>query len=140
MKKISIMLALCIILSVFVYNTADAGAFQWLKVGRLHVKVWDNGHESQAVGNDLASYYFYHAYRNWHRGSSFRLGARDFTDQNGVYWPVKLAGMAHDVADEVVNMFPREDEEFLTFRRGWILIREYLSGVKGIMMTMQYTI
>ncbi len=117
MKKISIIMALCVILSVFVYNTADAGAFQWLKVGKLHVKVWDNGHESQANGNDFASYYFYHAYRNWHRGSSLRMGARDFTDQNGVYWPVKLAGMAHDVADEVVNMFPREDAEFLTFRR-----------------------
>ena len=117
MKKIFMILALCIIFSIFIYNTADAGAFQRLKVGRLHVKVWDNGHQSQANGNNFAAYYFNQVYWNFFRGASLRMGCRDWTDQNGTFWPVKLAGMAHDVADEVVNMFPREDEEFLTFRR-----------------------
>jgi len=119
MKKISIILTLCFIFSLFGYFASDAGVWFVNRISKLRTKVADNGYQNYLVKNELAQYYFYFSWTNFHRSGGMRLGCRDWTDQNGKYWPVKFADYAYGGGDETLNMFPKQDAEGLTIHRYW---------------------
>ncbi len=116
-KNFNIIVALCLISFLFTYNATFGDAFKWVRISNLWVKVYDNGHQSQTEGNNLASYYFAPTYLNFFRGASTKLGTKNWIDEQKILWPVKIAGGGHDISDEAVNMFAREDKDHLTIHR-----------------------
>jgi hypothetical protein len=50
-------------------------------------------------------------------GTAF--GVRDWTDEKGTVWPVKLCGAPYGNSDEIFNMFALKDKDGLTIHRYW---------------------
>lgn len=116
-KNFSIILALCLICFLFAHNATYGDAFKWVRIGKLWVKVLDNGHQSQSNGNNMASYWFAPTYTNFFRGASTRWASLNWKDETGTVWPIKLSGGGHDVSDESQNMFALPDAEEITIHR-----------------------
>jgi len=119
MKKSYIITALYIILSLFVYENINSYVVFWTKIGRFQSRVFDNGNQSFSVGNKIAQYYFNFSWTNFYRSTGMRMGARDWTDQNGTYHAVKFADFSYGDSEDVISLFAKPDTDGLTIHRYW---------------------
>ena len=123
MKKVSFFTGIiCLIFFLFVYNITDAQIFKWIRVGKNQMKIFDHGHQSETAGGCKIGYYYWDDFKlrtTGPRNLGSRFGTVDWTDENGKYWPVKLAGAPYGTSDEVNNMFTIPDDEGITIRRYW---------------------
>ena len=104
--------------TLFTYRTAYADVYKWIKVGKYWSKVVDSGNEGESFGTwEFMWYYFDDFAANHVHARGWQIGVRDWTDENGEYWPVKISGAAHGTANEVENTMPVPDEEEITIRK-----------------------
>jgi len=118
MKKIYYFTVIfCFIFSLFAYQSVYADVFRYIRVGNYHVIVVDSKDESMKHG----SYRFHYYYDDFRYGlystCGHHVGGRDWYDENGVYWPVKVANAIEGANDELYNTMPLPDEEGITIRR-----------------------
>jgi len=117
MKKVYYLL-LFTILSLLSYQSVYATVFRHIRIGNEHFKIVDSGDQGEVAG----SFNFaYHYYDNWRYGvyscSGYHLASKDWYDENGVYYPVRIANNATASSDELYNTIPLPDEEGITLRR-----------------------
>ena len=122
MMKQRILVFLAIGLFLLLLGTAQADVFRWAKVGNLWARIFDNGHQSETAGTDMAMYYTGgknpgHTYKDFLRCAGLRFGCANWTDETGKLWPVKLAGAPYGTSDDVLNTFEIPDADGLTIRR-----------------------
>ena len=119
MKKFILLTGLiCLMISLFTYQSATAGVFKWLRVGKYQTKVVDSGDQGEAAGEGTFAYWYLHDFTYScidHAG--WQLGTKDWTDDKGTYWPFKISGAGHGNSDESTNTMPVTDDEGLTIRR-----------------------
>lgn len=111
-----------VLITLLLYNSASADVFRWIRQGNLHVRAFDNGHQSETAGTNMARYYIGgrnpgHTYGNFLRCAGLRFGAKDWSDEAGNLLPVKLAGSPYGTSDETANTFAVPDENGITIHR-----------------------
>jgi len=121
-RKYLIFLLTTFFLFLLIYSTSHADVFRWVRQGNLHIRAFDNGHQSETAGCDMARYYFGgenpgHTYGSFLRCAGLRFGCKDWTDENGKLFPVKLAGSPYGTSDETANTFAVPDENGFTIKR-----------------------
>jgi len=106
---------LFLVAPLFLLDHADAAVFKWIRVGKYQTKIVDSGDQGESAGEGTFAYHYYtdftysqidHA--GWH------LGVKDWTDENGTFFPVKISGAGHGSADESVNTIPVPDADGVT--------------------------
>ena len=115
----------CLILFViFISDIANsAEVYKWLRVGRLRVKVWEDGSQSETSNMNMACYYYPHSRNRYFYNTRFllcagsRWGCSDWTDENDKYYPVKLAGTPYGSADNPDNTWGLELEPGIKIKR-----------------------
>jgi len=117
-----IILTLALFFVPLLNTAAHADVFKWIKVGNLWTRVFDNGHQSETAGCNMAAYYLGgstpgHTYNNFLRCAGLRFGCKDWTNENGELMPVKLAGAPYGTSDETSNTFAVPDEGGVTVHR-----------------------
>ena len=124
MKRTFLMLiALSLLLSLLVYTTAYADVFRWIRQGNLWVRAFDNGHQSETAGCNMAAYYLGnkdaagHTYLDFLRCAGLRFGCANWTNENGEVMPVKLAGAPYGTSDETANTFAVPDANGIMVHR-----------------------
>ena len=118
MKKISyLILYLCLFL--FTYNLVYADVTKWINVGRYIRKIVDYADQGEAGPGRNAYYYFddFGRVASVIYGQGWQIGVKDWTDENGQYYPVQVSGCARCSSDEFVNTMPVPDDEGITIRR-----------------------
>jgi hypothetical protein len=102
---------------LFLLDQAESAVFKWIRVGKYQTKIVDSGDQGESAGEGTFAYHYYtdftysqidHA--GWH------LGVRDWTDENGTLFTVKISGAGHGSADESVNTIPVPDADGFTIR------------------------
>jgi hypothetical protein len=115
--KIHLIRLLFLIFFLFIYNSADATLFRWLRVNKYQTRVFDSGDRSAAAGCRSLTYYDGFSDINilhWPQGLGF--GTRDWTDENGTYWPYHVSGVSQ-VQNEEEDNIPVPDDEGIYIRR-----------------------
>jgi len=108
-KTFLLIIALAVIFSLMAGN-ATAETFKWLRVGNLHVKIKDNGHQSETQGTGYARYYVGgntpgNTYGDLLRCAGIRFAVKDWTDTQGKTWPVLIADAPYGTTEEFTSMF-----------------------------------
>jgi hypothetical protein len=101
------------------------GVFKWVKVGRVWAKVYDNGHQSETEGGNDVLRYDFDGHRNPERSFSryafrnngTRIGVKNWTDENGTLYPVRLGGAPFGTSDAVQIMPVLPDKDGITIHR-----------------------
>ncbi|MBC8401487.1 MAG: hypothetical protein H8E14_08365 [Candidatus Marinimicrobia bacterium] len=94
-----------------------SGTFKWVRIGNVEMKVVDNTDQDQLAGS-RAVYYYYDNYNWFHLyNAGWHLGTKDWVDETGTTWPVKVVGTATAGANESNNTLPVADAEGITLRR-----------------------
>ena len=115
-KNFTIIIPLCLIF--FLFNLAYSGDFKWLRVGRYQTKVVDSGDQGESSGEGTFSYSYYDNFtRSGIDHAGWQLGSKDWYDEGGKYWPVKISGAGHGTCDESMNTIPIPDDEGITIRK-----------------------
>ncbi len=113
MRRIFHLGAIALLFLLFSYAYADA--YKWVKVGKHQTRVFDSGDQSESAGKYRWEYYYVDFFNRGHiLHSGWHLGTRDWTDENGKYWPVKISGAGHGTIDENFNTMPVPDSEGVT--------------------------
>lgn len=105
--------------------TYAAGIFKWVNVGKIWAKIFDNGHQSETEGGNDCVRYDYDGHRDpnrsfsrfFFRNNGTRIGVRNWTDENGNFYPVRLAGAPFGTSDAVVIMPTLPDKDGITIHR-----------------------
>ncbi|MCJ7812383.1 hypothetical protein MUP95_03565 [bacterium] len=117
MKKISILLILCLVLSLFLTYTASADAFKQIKVGMLRDKIVDsiNQGESHKSGQSAYMYYYYDLFRRSdNQQSATYLFCTDWKNAAGETLAIKQTGVGGGHVDENTVTMPIVAEDGLT--------------------------
>lgn len=117
-------LVLLIIASIFLLLTGVlvfSAEVRWIKVGNVWTKAVDSANEGESAPRAPNRYFLFHNYQQFVNEQMHALGwyvgVRDWTDENGTAFPVKVNGAAHGTADEQVNTIPVPGADGLTIRR-----------------------
>ncbi len=117
MKKVYYLL-LFTILSLFAYQSVYANVFRHIRIGNVRFKIVDSGDQGEVAGSHRFEYTYYD---NWRDGiyscNGYHLASKNWKDENGVDYPVRIANNATASADEVYNTMPLPDDEGITLRR-----------------------
>ena len=68
-------------------NTAHADIFKWIRIGRMWDCIFDSGDQSRPVGSYRQTYY---NESRWCENRAWRIGVRDWTDEDGILTKVNL--------------------------------------------------
>jgi len=118
MKKIFyIIVPFFLIFLLFTIHITNASAFKWIRVGKANNRVHDSGSNSFADGGNFGYYYFDDFSRVGFQAGGWRIGCKDWYDENGTYFPVKLTGAPNGPVDEITTMMPVPDDEKITIRK-----------------------
>jgi len=117
MKKVYYLL-LFTILSLFTYQSVRATVFRNITIGNVTFKIVDSGDQGEVAGSFKFAFHYFDNFRYgvW-SCSGYHLGSKDWYDENGVYYPVRIANNATASADEIYNTIPLPDDEGITLRR-----------------------
>jgi len=123
MKRLSTLTVIfLLIFTVLTFSPLRADITKWINVGKLHTKIVDSGTQHAAAPKPRLVYY-YNKFSNSRR-LAFRhglsIGTKNWTDENGVLWPVKIVGSGFAGGkgmNELVDLMPLEDENGLTIHR-----------------------
>jgi hypothetical protein len=93
---------------------AQANIFKWIRINKMNDGIFDSGDQSRPMGSWSQVYY---DDQRWVENRAWRVGVRDWTDENSAVWPYKTTG--HDVysADEQLDIMPIPFEDGLTIKR-----------------------
>lgn len=119
MKKIIPIINFCLIFFLLGYLTAHAGTFKWVRVGKFQTKIVDSGDQGESSGEATFHYYYYNKF-GWPPGtdhSGYQIGTKNWTDENGNTFLVKISGAGHGTCDESTNTIPVPDNEGYTIKR-----------------------
>lgn len=111
------------LISLLVYSTAYSDIFRWIRQGNVQAKIFDNSHQSETAGNNMARYWVGgrnpgQTYNNMLRCAGTRFGCANWPDPvSGSTMPVKLAGAPYGTADETANTFAVPDAAGWTIHR-----------------------
>ncbi len=102
-----------------------AGVYKWVNVGKIWAKIFDNGHQSETEGGNDAVRYEFGGNQNpnrsfsrfYFRNNGTRIGVKNWKDENGTLYPVRLAGAPFGTSDAVQIMFVVPDENGITIHR-----------------------
>ncbi|MBN2029007.1 chitobiase/beta-hexosaminidase C-terminal domain-containing protein [bacterium] len=97
-----------------------AAPIKYIRVGKMWAKILDSGSFSEDSGTNYNWYYTRGAHTaSVVRSSGTRFGAKDWIDENGNLWSVKLSGAPYRMANNTDNWFglPYPGEENLTIKR-----------------------
>jgi len=120
MKKFYFLIGVfCLMFFLFAYNNANAQVNRWIRIGMVWQKVRDSGHQCETYGPWSYYYHLYNFTRDGMGSAATRFGCKDWTDENGTTWDVKISGSPYGISDEIDNMFALKDEEGITIRRYW---------------------
>ena len=128
MKRISyLIIGLgCLVFFLFVTDITNAGAYKWLRVGNIRVKVWDDGSQSETSGCRMGYHYYPQGSQNQEfYNSSFmrclgsRYGSSNWADETGKNYPIRLAGTPYGSSDNPANTFYVELEPGISIKRYW---------------------
>lgn len=119
MKKLPYLtVCLFLLFSLFAYQLADAAAFRWIRVGKIMVGVVDNGDVSEGSIIKASNFYYFDDFDLKGERRGWILGLKDWTDENGVLWPVKAGGVGQTGPnDELEHVMAVPDEDGHTIRR-----------------------
>jgi len=113
MRRIFHLGAIALLFLLFSYAYADA--YKWIKVGKHQTRVVDSGDQSESAGKYRWEYYYVDAFTRGHiLHSGWHLGTKEWTDEHGNPWPVKISGAGHGTIDEDFNTIPVPDSEGVT--------------------------
>ena len=120
-RYLYLIVSLYVIFFLFTYNIANAGVFKFIRVGKYTDRVLDSGHETYvSPGDGSRGFSDFDGFRRpLFKGQGSWMGTKDWTDEDGQYWPVKLAGSACVTHDEVLSQFAIPDDEAVTIRQYW---------------------
>jgi len=119
MKRICYLIVpLWLMFSLFIYHSAYANVFKWMRVGKYRARVVDSGDQGQASGeDDMAFYYYDNEYRGvWDTGAT-HFACRDWYDENNTYHAIKLCAMGMIGINEEIETMPVPDSEGIYIRK-----------------------
>ena len=119
MKKHSYFIAgLCMIIFMLSsYNLANAADSKRLRQGKLQTIVFDTGDMGEGIGwRDWGEYYYNGYTRFCIEACSYTIGVRNWTDEYGINWPVKMSGTGTWNSDELLVTMPVPDDQGITIR------------------------
>ena len=124
MKKILFIILALALLSLMTYDQAFAEVFKWIRVGNMHAKIKDNGHQSETQGTGYARYYVGgntpgNTYGDLLRCAGIRFAVKDWTDQNGKKWNYMIADAPYGTSDEFTSMFATDMGNGIYLKRYW---------------------
>ncbi len=126
MKRFCLIGSIFLILLLLVGQQAyAAGIYKWVNVGSFWAKVFDNGHQSETEGGNDAARYYYDGHQNpnrsfsrfYFRNNGTRIGVKNWTSEDGTFYPVRLAGAPFGTSDAVMIMPTLPDENGITIHR-----------------------
>jgi hypothetical protein len=129
MKKSIFLIVVCaVFLSLVLFGIASADAFRWIRIGNVQVKIKDSGMQAENQGYPFGCYYLggnepgmYYPVAG---GTSalydggFRFAFTDWTDLDGVTWPLMINDAPHGISDES-SVFPTDMGDGITIKRYW---------------------
>jgi len=87
----------------------------WIRVGKFNAKVFATNYQGNAGGKP---YYYYDNYKSSiTNNNGWHLGTRDWYDENGVYFPFRIANTCTGSLNEVEVTMPVPDDEDVTIHR-----------------------
>jgi len=125
MKYFKILAIITILLFIYQIPIEAAGVYKWANAGKMRARVFDNGHQSETEsGTQVATYYFdghqntgrsftHYGFRN----NGLRIGVKDWKDQNGTLYPVRLSGAPYGTSDASRIMFVIPDANQITIHK-----------------------
>ncbi|MBN2410193.1 hypothetical protein JXQ31_00790 [candidate division KSB1 bacterium] len=119
MRKFSCLIGLLSLLfCLFMYQHSYAGVLKWIRAGKYQTKVIDSGDQSESAGEGTFAYYYFDAFtRSGIDHAGWQLGTKEWTDDKGNLWPVKISGAPHGNSDEVLNTIPIPDADGIYIHR-----------------------
>ena len=90
-------------------NYAHADIFKWIRIGRMWDCIFDSGDQSRPVGSYTQTYY---NENRWCENRAWRIGVRDWTDEDGKLWPFKVSGMSIYNSEELFDNMPMTIEDY----------------------------
>jgi len=120
------------ILFMFATVTLYAGGtYKMVNVGKIQARIFDHGHQSETESNiggrPCVSVYYFDGnnspgtsffFRDFgFRNNGIRIGVKEWKDENGTLYPVRLAGAPYGTSDAERIMFAVPDEKQVTVRR-----------------------
>jgi hypothetical protein len=119
MRKLTVFLILIFLSTpLWMPTRSEAGALKWIRIGKYHTKIVDSGDQGEQSGEGTFAYYYYDKFEYSlidHAG--WQIGTKNWTDEDGVLWPIKISGAGHGSADESINTMPIPDEDGITIRK-----------------------
>ena len=116
MKRIYYLIVLLCFM-FFLFTSTYADVRKWIKVGKFQCYIIDSGEESQ-VNWRRGSYYYYHGFVDYmYESRGWAIGVRDWIDENGNTFPVKIASQGTEVGDDLFSTMPVPDADGITIRR-----------------------
>jgi len=119
MKRISRFFLCSILFFLLSSLSTQAGTFKWIRVGNFQTKIVDSGDQGESSGEGSFHWYYYNSFA-WPPGidhAGYQIGTRDWTDENGKTYPVKISGAGHGSADEATNTIPVPFADGSTIKR-----------------------
>jgi hypothetical protein len=125
MKYFKILAIITILLFIYQIPIEAAGIYKWANAGKMRARVFDNGHQSETEsGTQVATYYFdghqntgrsftHYGFRN----NGLRIGVKNWKDQNGTLYPVRLSGAPYGTSDASRIMFVIPDAKKITIHK-----------------------
>ncbi|MBD3378490.1 hypothetical protein GF406_25910 [candidate division KSB1 bacterium] len=102
-------LFVCILLIFFCVDMVHADIFKWIRIGRMWDCIFDSGDQTRPLGSYRQTYYNSSV---WAENRAWRIGVKDWTDENGKLWAYKTSGMSIYNCDELFDNMPMEVEDF----------------------------
>ena len=102
-----------------------AGIFKWIDVGKIRMRVFDNGHQSETESGTFVATYEFDGSNNTNRSFSrfvfrnngMRLAVKNWKDDKGTLYPVRLSGYCYGTSEAVRKMFVVPDKDQITIRK-----------------------
>ena len=120
MKKTTFIIAVGLLILFFTSQFASAVVIRYIRIGKMWAKILDNGQFAESSGTNVNWYYSRAGFSSSVvRCSGTRLAVKNFMDENGTMWYIKLADAPYGSADNPDNWFeiPCPGEEHITMKR-----------------------
>jgi hypothetical protein len=121
MKKTFLLIGTMLFCLIFLYTIARAGFIKDIKVGLYQTWLDDNTAAGETSTGDRGNMYQNAFWRGWPscavQNSGWYLGTKNWKDESGTVWPVKLTGAGPVTVNEQQCTMPVGDENDLYIHR-----------------------
>lgn len=114
-RHICFIAVLCLLISLFAYQVAEANVLKWIRMGRLQSKVVDSADMGEGFGwRDFGAYDYNGFTRYVIEAEGYYLGVKDWQDPDGINWPVKVSSSGTFDSNELFVTIPVPDKSGMT--------------------------